>query len=290
VIPANPGATSVGGPNPGDVLGFNPEDLDGRHQNNRFRAGEFFLYDEYEPLRKIQLDSFGNLWKPGAGTAYEFLLNFNETEGAIRPAGTVPKATGQQTSTYPQVNDDGTDAIFGDNGNDWLVGGTGRDDLYGGWGNDLLNADDNQTTDTNANDQPDTHPTYEDRAYGGAGRDVLIANTGGDRLIDWVGEYNSYLVPYAPFGEASVSRTMQPFLPEFLYALSPVMARIRRVIAMQSVEFHRPQRTTIQSPAATENLPANWAWYCRRILRGEIKQAPLPIRRPATSPVGPATF
>ena len=57
---------------------------------------------------------------------------------------------------------------------------------------------------------PDTHPTYEDRAYGGAGRDVLIANTGGDRLIDWVGEFNSYLVPFAPFGMATVSRTLQP--------------------------------------------------------------------------------
>ena len=67
---------------------------------------------------------------------------------------------------------------------------------------------------------PDTHPSYEDRAYGGAGRDVLIANTGGDRLIDWVGEFNSYLVPFAPFGMATVSRTLQPQLAEFLYALS----------------------------------------------------------------------
>ena len=67
---------------------------------------------------------------------------------------------------------------------------------------------------------PDTHPSYEDRAYGGAGRDVLIGNTGGDRLIDWVGEFNSYLVPFAPFGMATVSRTMQPQLAEFLYALS----------------------------------------------------------------------
>jgi hypothetical protein len=49
---------------------------------------------------------------------------------------------------------------------------------------------------------------------------VLIANTGGDRLIDWVGEFNSYLVPFAPFGMATVSRTLQPQLPEFLYALS----------------------------------------------------------------------
>ena len=32
---------------------------------------------------------------------------------------------------------------------------------------------------------PVPYPSYEDRAFGGAGRDVLIGNTGGDRLIDW---------------------------------------------------------------------------------------------------------
>ncbi|MCP9780196.1 MULTISPECIES: DUF4347 domain-containing protein [Cyanobium] len=216
----NPGA-SVTNPNPGDVLSFFREDADGRHLNNRFRAGEFDLYDEYDPLRKVLLDGQGNLRKSAAqGTAYEFLLNFDSTEGLFRAGGTVPKATGQQTESYLAVNDDGNDAIFGDLGNDWLVGGTGRDNLYGGWGNDLLNVDDNQSTNGNRNDTPDTHPTYEDRAYGGAGRDLLIANTGGDRLIDWVGEYNSYLVPFAPFGMATVSRTLQPTLPEFLYALS----------------------------------------------------------------------
>src|SRR5205085_5328335 len=110
--------------------------------------------------------------------------------------------------------------IFGDNGNDWMVGGTGRDDVYGGWGNDLINADDNQTTNGGLNNATDTAASYEDRAYGGAGKDVLIANTGGDRLIDWVGEFNSYLVPFAPFGMATVSRTLQPQLAEFLYVLS----------------------------------------------------------------------
>jgi hypothetical protein len=143
----------------------------------------------------------------------------------LRAGGTVPKATGQQTETYPAVHDDGDDVIFGDLGNDWIVGGTGKDHLYGGWGDDLMNADDNHdstigTGDPRANDVPDTHPTYEDLAYGGAGRDVLIGNTGGDRLIDWVGEFNSYLVPFAPFGMATVSRTIQPQLPVFLYALS----------------------------------------------------------------------
>ncbi len=207
--------------NPGDVLAFNPVDLDGQHLNNRFRAGEFALYDEYDPRRAILLNADGTLNKDGAGV--EFLLNFEETEGVVRPEGEVAKATGQQTENYPAVNDDGKDSIFGDLGNDWLVGGTGRDNIYGGWGNDLLNADDDHDGHddaNNLNEEPDTHPYYEDRAYGGAGRDVLIGNTGGDRLIDWVGEYNSYLVPYAPFGQASVSRTLQPFLPEFLYALS----------------------------------------------------------------------
>jgi hypothetical protein len=92
--------------------------------------------------------------------------------------------------------------------------------MYGGWGDDLLDADDDHSTNTGLNDGPDTHPTYDDRAYGGAGRDVLIANTGGDRLIDWAGEFNSYLVPFAPFGLGTVSRMLQPQLAEYLYALS----------------------------------------------------------------------
>ncbi|MBI4292469.1 MAG: LEPR-XLL domain-containing protein [Betaproteobacteria bacterium] len=222
--------------NPGDVLAFNSQDVDGQHLNNRFRAGEFSLYDEFDPRRKIQIVLTSSNPLAPVGAAYkgqtgvtevgEYLLNFDKTEGVFRAGGTVPKATGQQTETYSAVNDDGRDLIFGDLGNDWLVGGTGRDDLFGGWGNDYLNADDNLETETTGvaaqfdNESPDTHPYYEDRAYGGAGRDVLVGNTGGDRLIDWVGEYNSYLVPYAPFGQASVSRTLMPHLHEFLYALS----------------------------------------------------------------------
>jgi hypothetical protein len=101
-----------------------------------------------------------------------------------------------------------------------MVGGSGKDDLYGGWGDDLMNLDDNQDTNSGLNDRPDTHPSYEDRAYGGAGRDILIANTGGDRLIDWAGEFNSYLVPFAAFGAATISRALQPQLMEFLYSLS----------------------------------------------------------------------
>ncbi|HET9215962.1 MAG TPA: hypothetical protein VFR18_03230, partial [Terriglobia bacterium] len=202
--------------NPGDVLAFDPNDPDAPALSF---AGEFDLFDEDDARRKVLLDSSGNLWKSAAqGAASEFLLNFNEDEGVVRPAGQV--TGGGRPLQYLAVHDDGRDVIFGDNGNDWLVGGTGRDDLWGGWGNDLMNADDDHTTNGNLNNAPDTHPTYEDRAYGGAGRDVLLSNTGGDRLIDWVGEFNSYFVPFSPFGDPDVSRFLLPFLPEYLYALS----------------------------------------------------------------------
>src|SRR5262249_15163795 len=57
-------------------------------------------------------------------------------------------------------------------------------------------------------------------ASAGAGRAVLIANTGGDRLVGWVGEFNSYIVPFAPFGAATVSRALAPGIMEYLLNLS----------------------------------------------------------------------
>jgi Ca2+-binding RTX toxin-like protein len=195
--------------NPGNVLAFNPIDVNGKHANLT-RAGEFALYDEYDPLREILLNSDGTAAKWAAGSTpagLQFFLNFDASEG---PASTLDATK----------KTDGDDKIFGDLGNDWLVGGTGRDDMYGGFGNDLLNANDDLTTHNGLNDVPVTSASYEDRAFGGGGRDVMIANTGGDRLIDWTGEFNTYLVPFAPFGMATVSRTLQPHLQDFLYALS----------------------------------------------------------------------
>src|SRR6185369_14049657 len=95
-------------------------------------------------------------------------------------------------------------------------GGTGRDSLWGGRGDDLMNADDVLST----NPTTDTNPSYEDLMYGGAGRDVLLINTNGDRAIDWVGEFNSYYTPFAQFGMASVLRLIQPGVPEYLLQLS----------------------------------------------------------------------
>ncbi|MCH7645444.1 MAG: hypothetical protein IH974_11500 [Myxococcales bacterium] len=150
---------------------------------------EFAAYDEDEPLAKI------------AG----FLLNFDDNIADGDP-----------------IEQDGDDAIFGDLGNDWLVGGTDRDRLYGGFGADLLDADDLKEVDGDHTNQGPDGPdfTQQDLAFGGAGRDVLIANTGGDRLIDWIGEFNSFIVPFAPFGEFTVTRAVFPALFEFLYDLS----------------------------------------------------------------------
>jgi hypothetical protein len=194
--------------NPGNVLGYAPTGLN---------ATKFALYDADDGLRRIQLNNDGTLNKTNTGTPW--LLNFVATEGPIDTKWIV----GQ--TTYLGLPTDGDDHMFGDLGNDWMVGGTGRDVMYSGWGDDLINADDNLDTNGGLNNgfdavSNDTNPSHEDLAFGGAGRDVLILNTNGDRGIDWLGEFNTFLTPYAQFGAVSVSRMLQPQLPAYLYALS----------------------------------------------------------------------
>jgi Ca2+-binding RTX toxin-like protein len=230
--PVNPGAAPEPNPfwfgfapyNPGDILryeGNTAADADDPHGKTK---QEFALYDEFFPRRKIMLDTNGEAVALEADAVYDFLLNFNEDEG---PLGY--HYLGDENA----MQTDGDDRIFGDLGNDWIAGGTGRDHMYGGRGDDLLNMDDNHDsgpggkvgphdppTDPLDNTQSDEYQAYADIAYGGAGRDVMILNTGADRAIDWVGEYNSYIVPFSPFGAFHISRTLQPHLPEFLYDLS----------------------------------------------------------------------
>ncbi len=209
--------------NPGDVLHFGA-DTNAWHSNNHneLRLGEFYLYDEYDPRRVVLFNADGTVWKGGtAPWSQPFFLNNDATSGNWVTACIAADHKGACTGTIPNQPSDGNDVIFGDLGNDWSVGGTGEDTIWAGWGNDLSNADDVLTTNNGLNDVPDgVNSSYQDRVYGGAGLDILIANTGGDRLIDWVGEFNSYLVPFAPFGIATVSRQVNPQLPEFLYALS----------------------------------------------------------------------
>ena len=138
-----------------------------------------------------------------------FLLNFEATD-----------ADGNKIS-------DGMDSLFGDEGNDWLVGGTINDRMFGGMGDDLLNGDDNPDTNGGLNNAPDA-PLYADAdfAFGGGGFDVMIANTGADRLIDWVKRFNTYIVPViaTATSPASVSPTVlrdpSPILTQFLRDLA----------------------------------------------------------------------
>src|SRR5262249_43563932 len=75
--------------NPGNLLGFEVRNPD-----------EFALYDQYDPLRRIMLDSTGHLVKSPfpQGGAVDFLLNFDAA-----------------TAIH-----DGNDVLFGDDGNDWI--------------------------------------------------------------------------------------------------------------------------------------------------------------------------
>ena len=72
----------------------------------------------------------------------------------------------------------------------------------------------------NAPDADNNPGGIDDTAFGGAVRDVLIANTLADRLIDWTGEFNNYLVPFSIFGKFTVSRKSTKDLMEYLYDLS----------------------------------------------------------------------
>jgi hypothetical protein len=123
---------------------------------------------------------------------------------------------------------------------------------------------------------------YEDRAFGGAGLDILIGNTGGDRLIDWVGEFNSYIVPFAPFGIATVSRQVPPQLFDFLYAQA----------ASDGADLTRPPTSASRTPRAATatwrtcrpSPTARWAWSRRRTTAcGRTRPAARPTRSPATS-------
>ena len=203
--------------NPGNVLGYSP--------TLTYQA----QYDPNDPYQKILLTpGTGALYKGAVDTSTEvlsenkantyldWLLNFNSNDGPL-------DAQWYVGSGYAGCGDRRQRRrIFGDLGNDWLVGGTGRDTLWGGIGNDYLGGDDNLNTDGGLNDLNDTNPSYEDFSYGGAGLDVLVANTGGDRLVDWAGEFNTFLVPFNPNGEPTISRSQSPGIVQ---AARPLVCR-----------------------------------------------------------------
>ena len=71
------------------------------------------------------------------------------------------------------------------------------------------------------NDIPDPAPYADaDFAFGGGGLDVLNSNTAADRLIDWNGEFNTYLVPFSAFGIPTETKLPSPAMIQFLFDLS----------------------------------------------------------------------
>lgn len=98
---------------------------------------------------------------------------------------------------------DGNDALFGDLGNDSMNGGAGTDHLYGGSGNDTLDGG-----------------SGADILYGGDGADTLIADQSGDRLVDWFGNFNTFVTPGPGNGGPIVIRSPDPSTQQFLLALA----------------------------------------------------------------------
>ena len=77
--------------------------------------------------------------------------------------------------------------------------------------------------DPNANDTVDprgTGPTNADIAFGGAGHDVLIANTVSDRLIDWQDNFNTYIYPWEGNPGPTVIDDQNEDVIQVLYDLS----------------------------------------------------------------------
>lgn len=190
--------------------------------------------DKSTEIRIIPRDGLGNVnqnfydYVNALPKLANHFLNFENDAALKAEIGILGVGNGH----WDKNNGDGRDNLYGDWGDDWLVGGTGRDNMFGGMGNDLINLDDNLETDGGANDQPDNGnliagepggpaQVYDnaDTAYGGGGRDVLILNTGADRAEDWVGEYNAFVVPFAPFGNGQVERSVPPAKFEFFYLL-----------------------------------------------------------------------
>ncbi len=245
--------------NPGNPAGYMPETNPPNGNEGRgYNIGKSLYFDAEDPRR--QVDLFPSVIDPtvtsdgltaagynpllckwtapqtpqGAG-CLPFFLTFDPTDPALPLDTTWYPGTGD-----PQMPTTGDKALFGDLGEDYIVAGMGRDRVYGGFGDDLIDLRASTLEDDGLNDGPVPNlvnngngtfslatgnyvygtPAWEALAYGGAGQDIYFAGTGGDRLIDWVGNHNSYYAPFSQFGMPTVSRTLQPALPEFLYALS----------------------------------------------------------------------
>jgi Ca2+-binding RTX toxin-like protein len=142
--------------------------------------------------------------------------------------------------------DGGNDHMFGDNGGDALWGGPNHDHLWGGYGRDFLDVhprvDESADNPNSCNPltPPDPLEWYQfgvdancdgnfegiDYMYGGWDADALQADRGengpveGDRLIDWAGVFNLYILCPATYGEWVITRQLSPSITDFLHLLA----------------------------------------------------------------------
>ena len=147
--------------------------------------------------------------------------------------------------------DDGNDHVFGADGRDVLWGGRHHDHLWGGSHDDFLDVharvDENPTIPNSCNPLTPADPLHWyafgfegglatancdgnfehiDFIYGGKGADAMQANVGdngprlGDRLFDWVGVYNLYILCPGTYGAWIITRQLSPSMETFLHALA----------------------------------------------------------------------
>lgn len=135
---------------------------------------------------------------------------------------------------------DGSDTLFGANGNDQMWGGTGHDRIFGGAGDDLLD------TKMRSGESPlgvAAMPTVDsdmrratgnggDLIYGGAGHDALQSDQGdangvqGDRLIDWTGGYNGYLICSGPLGSGTSTNAFDATIADGLQLIAQAFGAV----------------------------------------------------------------
>ncbi|HKS88267.1 MAG TPA: DUF3383 family protein [Stellaceae bacterium] len=178
-------------------------------QFNGGGATTSFLFSDYNEFAPHVTPGYATIGQNGAQLGLNgFFLNFNQNEGLLNG----------DNKTYTV----GFKALFGDMGHNWIDGANSTNDIYGGFGDDLLNGQRNLTggSQPGLNDVTDNNAYMHSVIFAGAGRNTLIAGGANDRLIAWRGEFNQYVIPFAPYGLPTVSRDVNPALFAYLYQLS----------------------------------------------------------------------
>ncbi len=129
---------------------------------------------------------------------------------------------------------DGDDVLFGADGADALWGGADHDRIFGGAGGDFLDLKKRAgdaalwTAVAPTSDTDNVRATVNgaDTIYGGSGADALQADVGdtgrtpGDRLVDWTGVFNLYLVCGGAYGAGKVQNKADPATQSLLSDLA----------------------------------------------------------------------